>query len=166
MPGENRVGSRTALARALGFAHWHQLAKSLPPEFSAEFQTKVLKLNADPTAPKFLSAVKRFANSSGIDLVIAHALCVEFLPEALEKWHNWKDRSPDIEKLPERNAKVWDGAHAQRFGSEDRESNPPLLAALAGHAGVQLVNRGQPVPVVVRKRRHAVQPGNRWEMLR
>lgn len=150
--------ARTALARALGFANWYTLTKSLPAEFSSEFPTQVRKLSSDPTHPTFLAAVKRFAESSGVGQAIAFALCVEFLPPALEKWHTWKDRRPDRSEPPGLDAEFWEEPPAQDNSAEGWTERPPLLAASAGNAGVRFIAQGQSVPVVVRKKRRALQP--------
>lgn len=152
--------TRTALARALGFAHWYALIQSLPPEFSAEFQTKTLKISADPSDSTFLAAVQRFAESSGVEHAIAHALCVEFLPPALEKWHSWKDRRPELSDRPAIGAEASEDPPAPSDSTAGSAANHPLLAATVSHAGVRLITQGRPAPVVVRKKRRVFQPDN------
>lgn len=152
--------TRTALARALGFVNWYALIQSLPPEFSAEFQTKALKISTDPSDSTFLAAVQRFTESSGVEHTIAHALCVEFLPPALERWHSWKDRSPEMSDRPEIGSEASDEPPALSDSTDGSAVNQPLLAATVSHAGVRLITQGQPVPVVVRKKRRAFQPDN------
>lgn len=152
--------TRTALARALGFDDWYALTQSLPPEFSSEFQEKVLKLSADPSHPTFLAAVNRFARSSDVDQAIVHALCIEFLPAALEKWHKWKDRRPDMSVPPEFDAEFSKEPPARGNSAKESKERQPLLAALAGIAGVRFVPQRQVVPVVVRKKHRALQSNN------
>lgn len=145
---------RTALAQALHFANWNALIQALPPEFSAEFQTNALKVSTNPSDPTFLAAVKRFAKSSGVDQKISHPLCVEFLPQALERWHTWKDRRPDIREPAKLDTELLDSSHEQKDGREERAENQPLLAASASDAGVRLITQDQRVSaVVVRKKR-------------
>lgn len=152
--------ARTALARALGFENWYQLTMCLSEESSGAFRTRALAISPNPTDPTFLAAVKRFADSSGIDFAIANALCVEILPRWLERWHTWEDRRPDIKESPEHDAEDWDRPPEQRYDREEHAENRPLLAASAGDAGVRLITQGQHVPVVVRKKRRTFRPAN------
>lgn len=145
--------TRTALARALGFANWYALTQSLPPEFSAEFQTKALKISMDPSDSTFLAAVQRFAESSGVEHAIAHALCVKFLPSALEKWHSWKDRTPEMSDRPKIGSEASGEPPAPCDSTDGSAATQPLLAATVSHAGVRLITQRQPAPVVVRKKR-------------
>ncbi len=143
----------TALAQALGFADWYQLTKSLSDEFSGVFRTRVLAISPDPSNPTFLAAVKRFADSCGIDLATAHTLCVELLPQALEKWPTWNDRRPDTKESPKIDAEILDSPHQQKGGRRERAEIQPLFAATAGHEGGRLIPQRQHNPVVVLKKR-------------
>lgn len=152
--------ARTALARALGFENWYQLTKCLSKEFSGEFRTRAMAISPDPTDPTFSAAVRRFAESSSIDQSIAHSLCVEFLPQALEKWRTWKDRRSELEEPPKFKIGVWERPLEQKLGRKERVEDRPLLASSAGHTGGQLIPQGQRVEVVVRKKRRIFQSDN------
>lgn len=139
--------AHTGLARALGFKDWHDWSSRLQKPFTAEFGRRVTKVSSDPSHPTFLAAVTRFSESSGVSLTVAHALCVEFLPTALEKWQTWRERAIDP-----------DNAERETEQHRPPTSETEAVPSLAWDDGIPPIAQKAPVCVVVRKRRRVVEP--------
>lgn len=140
--------ARTGLARALGFANWHALTSELQKPGSPEFQNRMKTLIPDSDHPAFSAAVERFSQSTGVEQDVAHRLCLQFLPSALEKWRNWRDNDKSISGS-HCIAKVQEPA-APLLQASMLDPDSHLLAATVSNKGIRLAMRKREVPVVLR----------------
>lgn len=143
----------TAVARALGFADWHELTTCLKANNWPAIQRRLNKLGSVPGDPGFAKVVQRFAESSGLPVVTSEALCAEFLSPALKTWKGGCVRNTYSTEL--RRAVMTHSSRTSERCPELRsfDTTTVLLAASAGPTGVRFLSQGRPVPVSVRKRR-------------